>query len=90
MREPKQSERKLLHEWIQRPSLGGACGFIGRDLAGFEYPSLYDEVHQRDLFILSDNHGEDDLFTKFVTGPLLSLYHWLRQYTRVSIPISVF
>jgi hypothetical protein len=78
----------MLHEWIRSPSLGGACGFLGRDLGGFEQPSVYEEVHQKDLAILSDSHGEDDPFTNFINGPLLRLYHWCRQHTKVcaSIP----
>lgn len=64
--------------------MGGGCGFLGRDLGGHEQPSVYDATHQMDLAILSDTHGEDDLFTKFVTGPLLTLYHSLLRRRRVS------
>lgn len=64
--------------------MGGGCGFIGRDLGGFEQPSVYGEAHQMDLAILSDIHGEDDLFTKFVTGPLLTLYHLVQRHRKVS------
>src|ERR1700712_148059 len=85
MRQPKPSERKILHEWINSSSLGGGLGFLGRDLAGFEKPSIYEDANQDDLAILSDNHGEDDLFTEFVTGPLLTLYHKLLEHIRVSI-----
>jgi len=83
--EPKPSERSMLHDWIKSPSLGGGCGFLSRDLAGIDQPSVYEAIHQRDLAILSDNHGEDDLFTKFVTGPLLSLFHWFWQHVKVNI-----
>jgi hypothetical protein len=87
IREPKPSERTILHDWIRSSSLGGACGFLGRDLGGFEQPSVYEEVHQKDLAILSDIHGEGDLFTNFINGPLLKLYHRFRQHTKVSTPI---
>jgi hypothetical protein len=85
--EPKPSERSMLHDWIHLPSLGGGCGFLGRDLGGITQPSVYDAVHQKDLAILYDSYGEDDLFTKFVTGPLLSLFHWFWQHTKVYIYI---
>jgi len=89
LREPKESERSMLHEWITSSALGGACGFLGRDLGGFQQPSVYEAVHQKDLAILSDNHGEGDLFTKFVHGPLLKFYHWFRQHTKVSIVCQI-
>jgi hypothetical protein len=84
LREPKQSERNVLHEWI-KSTRRGACGFLGRDLGGFQQPSVYEAVHQKDLAILLDSHGEDDLFTKFINGPLLKLYHWFRQHSKVSV-----
>jgi hypothetical protein len=83
--EPKPSERSILHDWIKSSSMGGNCRFLGRDLSGFQQPSVYAAVNQNDLAILSDSHGEDDLFTKFITGPVLTLYHWLRSRSRVSI-----
>ncbi|CZR67581.1 uncharacterized protein PAC_17480 [Phialocephala subalpina] len=86
--EPKPTERSLLHDWIRSPSSGGGCGFLGRDLGGFEQPSIYDELHQNDLAILSDSHGEDDLFTEFVKGPLLTCYHRLLRYRRPPLPID--
>jgi hypothetical protein len=84
MPQPNSLERALLHEWISSPAMGGGCGFLGRDLGGHEQPSVYDAVHQMDLAILSDAHGEDDLFTKFLTGPLLTLYHSILRHRRVS------
>jgi hypothetical protein len=65
--------------------MGGNCRFLGRDLSGFQQPSVYAAENQDDLAILSDSHGEDDRFTKFITGPVLTLYHWLRSRSRVSI-----
>ena len=51
---------------------------------------MYDAVHQNDLAILSDSHGEDDLFTKFVTGPLLRCYHSVRGHSRASSPSRLY
>jgi hypothetical protein len=85
---PRKLERKILEDWINRPSLGGGCGFLGRDLREFNnQPTVYDAIHMEDLAILSDNHGEDDLFTRFVTGPLLMLYHQTWGLAKVSPPI---
>ncbi|CZR66678.1 uncharacterized protein PAC_16579 [Phialocephala subalpina] len=86
--QPKPSERTLLNDWIKSSAMGGGCGFLGRDLGGFEQPSVYENLHQSDLAILCDSHGEDDLFTKFVTGPLLTLYHWVWRRRRRSLPID--
>ena len=86
LREPKPSERSALHDWITS-TRDGACGFLGRDLGGFhpQQPSVYEAVHQEDLAILSDSHGEDDLFTEFINGPILKFYHWFRQHSKVRI-----
>ncbi|KUJ17056.1 uncharacterized protein LY89DRAFT_718744 [Mollisia scopiformis] len=86
--EPSPSERTILHDWIGSPAMGGGCGFLGRDLGGYEQLSVYEDLHQSDLAILSDAHGEDDLFTRFVTGPLLTLYHWILKRRRNPLAID--
>jgi hypothetical protein len=73
----------MLHTWIDSAGLGGGCGFLGRDLGGFEQPSVYEKLHQDDLAILADSHGEDDIFTRFVKGPLLTAFHWAWKYKKV-------
>ncbi|KAE9366532.1 hypothetical protein N431DRAFT_495012 [Stipitochalara longipes BDJ] len=83
LREPKSSERSMLHEWITS-TRGGACGFLGRDLGGLQ-PSVYEAAHQKDLAILSDSHGEDDMFTEFINGPLLKFYHRFRQHSKTPV-----
>lgn len=88
IRQPKDSERSILHEWISSVPLSGGCGFVGRDLGDRDQLSVYDAAFQEDLAILSDSHGEGDLFTKFIAGPLLGSYHRLRQYYGVSILLS--
>jgi hypothetical protein len=77
----------VLHEWITS-TRGGACGFLGRDLGGFQpqQPSVYEAIHEKDLAILSDRRGEEDLFTEFIEGPVMRLYHRFRQHSKVSIP----
>ncbi|KAH8591262.1 hypothetical protein B0O99DRAFT_675419 [Bisporella sp. PMI_857] len=75
---PKDTERSALLEWTRNPKMGGVCDFQGRDLSGFDQPSVYEATYQKNLVILANNHGEGDLFTKFANGPLLSAFHWIR------------
>jgi hypothetical protein len=81
--QPRAKERSLLHEWIQSPALGGGCGFLGPDLGGFDQPAIYEEKYQKDLVILTDNHGEDDVFTQFVTGPFLRWCNQILKFAKV-------
>jgi len=84
LRQPKRSERSELQKWITS-TRGGACGFLGRDLGGFQQPSIYEASHEEDLAILSDRRGEEDLFTDFIEGPVVRFYHRFRQHSKVSI-----
>lgn len=86
LRQPKPSERSVLHEWITS-TRGGACGFLGRDLGGFQpqQPSVYEAIHEKDLAILSDRRGEEDLFTEFIEGPVMRLYHRFRQHSKAPV-----
>ena len=83
--QPKESERSMLHDWIGSSAMGGACDFLGRDLSGFQQPSIYEAIHQKDLAILLDNHGEGDLFATFIAGPLLRGFHRFWGHTRVCV-----
>jgi len=74
----------MLHEWIRSPSLGGGCDFLGRDLGGYTQPSVFAKMHQNDLAILNSSiHGEDDFFTRFLLGPILSIFHRFWRYKKV-------
>src|SRR5277367_2627115 len=66
---PKQKDISLLRKWIVRLDLGGGCGFIGRDL-GPLYPKVYDNQFKRDLILIGDREGEDNAFTRLLTGPV--------------------
>jgi hypothetical protein len=56
---------------------------MGPDLSGFdEQHSVYDVIDQKFLANLSDSHGEVDLFTRFVTGPLVQFYLWTPASTK--------
>lgn len=87
---PRDEERDILHTWIASSALGGGCGFLGRDLGGFTQPSVYAEVYKRDLIMLNANHGENDAFTKFLLGPLLTVFHWFWRHIKVRSALSSF
>jgi hypothetical protein len=80
---PKEKDVDLLREWIERPDLGGGCGFIGRDL-GPLYPTAYDKMYKDDLLVIADRRGEDDAFTQFLTGPVFYAFDWARRLLKVS------
>jgi hypothetical protein len=89
MKRPKDSQVKVLREWIESPHLGGGCGFIGRDLGGFVQDAAYDIKHAGDLVMLAEELGEDDLLTRFISGPVLRLFHaFWRRYKVCSNPKS--
>jgi hypothetical protein len=84
LKRPKDAQVRTLNEWIESPHLGGSCGFIGRDLGGFVQEAAYDPKHAADLVTLAAELGEDDLLTRFISGPLLRLFHtfWRRFKVR--------
>jgi hypothetical protein len=88
LKPPKESERDILHTWIDSESLGGHCGFLGRDLGGFKQPSAYAKKHIDDLAMLSANWGEDDMFTRFLSGPALDIFHSLWHHKKVDIHLE--
>ena len=83
---PKKHERSILQTWINSPTSGGGCGFLGRDLGSVpEYGSVYDEAYEVVHIMLNPNHGEDDVFSKLMLGPLLTLFHLLWRYVKASM-----
>jgi hypothetical protein len=83
MARPKRSELDLLRTWMVSTHLGGDCHFLGKDLGGFERPSVYDDVYQDDLMLLTNNRGEDDILTRFLSGPILRAFHSIWKYFKV-------
>lgn len=71
-----------LNEFIKRPDLGGGCCFTGDDLG--PQSSLYSEEHNVDLIIPVKLKGEDDSFTNFLAGPVLSMYFKIFHHLKVS------
>jgi hypothetical protein len=89
MSRPKFSELDLLRTWIGSSHLGGGCRFLGKDLGGFEQPSVYDDIYQDDLMLLINNRGEDDILTRFLSGPILRAFHCVWQYFKVSFDFTI-
>jgi hypothetical protein len=80
---PELSDISLLREWIEKPSLGGGCGFFGLDL-GTESPTVYDDQYKNDLMRVVGTRGEDDPFTKLITGRLFYIFDNILQFFKVS------
>ena len=83
MPRPKRSELDLLRTWMVSSHLGGDCHFLGKDLGGFQEPSVYDDVYQDDLMLLSKRRGENDILTRFLSGPILQAFHCIWQHFKV-------
>jgi hypothetical protein len=73
--EPRIFELDLLRTWIANSYLGGGCDFLGKDLGGFVQPSVYHDMHRDDLMLLNNKRGEDDILTRFLSGPVLKAFH---------------
>ncbi|CZR67327.1 uncharacterized protein PAC_17226 [Phialocephala subalpina] len=88
MNRPKVSKIKALSEWIESAHLGGGCGFIGRDLGGFTQESVFDLKNAADLVSPGNNLGEDDFLTRFLSGPMLRLFHKIWYLRKSPVPID--
>ncbi len=82
---PKISEVQALREWIDSPHLGGGCGFIGRDLEGVVQSSAYDDKYIGDLVMPVEDPQEDDILSRFLSGPFLKFFHRVWRYHKVCI-----
>jgi len=85
---PKASELSLLRTWITSPHLGGGCNFLGRDLGGFVQEMVYEDSHKDDVMMLLTSRGEDDPFTRFLSGPILKLFHWFWRWHKAPLPLD--
>ena len=75
-----------MHLFIRSESLGGNCQFLGRDLGDEPpFPSVFDSSNHRDLVFLGEDNGEDDYFSRLITGPGMDLFHWARRLFRVCV-----
>ncbi|KAI0376221.1 hypothetical protein F5Y04DRAFT_286144 [Hypomontagnella monticulosa] len=75
---PNERRRKIVHSYTLSASLGGDCGFLGRDLSDIPpYPSLLSSQHRDDLLFLGDEPANDDLLARFLIGPVLKTLHSL-------------
>jgi hypothetical protein len=74
----------LLREWISRPDLGGGIAFSGDDLNG-NGRTAYDEIYSHDLIALHHRVGENDPFTRFLSGPVFHMFERYCRYFKVSL-----
>ncbi|KAF8865145.1 hypothetical protein BDZ45DRAFT_721289 [Acephala macrosclerotiorum] len=75
MPQARKRDVEMLKDWIIRPDLGGGIVFSGEDLSPFG-KSVYDEIFSSDLMIMKSRSGENDLFTRFLAGPV---FHGLER-----------
>ena len=69
----------MLREWILRPDLGGGILFSGRDLSPLGRP-VYHDAYSTDLMTLGHRTGENDPFTRLLSG---SVFHGIERVWRV-------
>ena len=80
---PNDGHRKIVHEYMFSPSLGGDLDFLGRDLGDSEEcPSVF-AGKVDDLVFLGDETGEDDVLSRFLAGPALSAFHMMWKRVKV-------
>ncbi|TVY57299.1 hypothetical protein LSUE1_G009182 [Lachnellula suecica] len=65
----RRRDVSMLKEWISRPDLGGGLLFSGGDLNPPGRP-VYQNEHSDDLMTLSRRAGENDPFTRLLSGPV--------------------
>lgn len=83
MPQPRKRDVTMLKEWISREDLGGGIVFSGDDLSPL-VKTVYDDAYLNDLMIINNRAGENDSFTKFLSGPVFYLFERLWRYTKVS------
>jgi len=44
---------------------------------------VYDQEFSHDLMDIVDRHGEDDLFTRFLTGPVFNAFDFVVRHFKV-------
>jgi hypothetical protein len=77
--QPRARDVNMLKEWILRPDLGGGILFSGLDLSPLGR-SVYHNMYSTDLMTLGHRTGENDLFTRFLSG---SVFHGLERFWRL-------
>ncbi|KAE8454014.1 hypothetical protein EG329_007790 [Mollisiaceae sp. DMI_Dod_QoI] len=86
MPQARRRDVEMLKDWIVRPDLSGGIVFSGEDLSPYSRRPAYDAVFSGDLMIMKSRGGENDLFTRFLAGPV---FHWLErvwQYFKKPVP----
>lgn len=84
MRRPSGHQRHMVHTSIHSESLGGNCGFLGRDLGDLApFSSVFSSSNEADLVFLGEDTGEDDLLSRLFRGPGMRLFHHLWKPLKV-------
>ncbi|KAI3325941.1 hypothetical protein HD806DRAFT_532594 [Xylariaceae sp. AK1471] len=77
---PSEQQRSGLHAYAYRPSTGGYCDFLGRDLGDhYPYPSILSADNQQDLLFLGEDL-DDDLLSRILSGPVLKIFNWIWKH----------
>jgi hypothetical protein len=84
MPQARNRDLTMLREWISRPDLGGGIAFSGNDL-NLAGGSVYDEKYSSDLMTLTNRIGENDLFTRFLAGPVFHKLERIWRYFKVGV-----
>ena len=79
----KKHDVEIVKEWIIIPDLGGGTIFTGSDLY-HEENSVFDSVQETDIMTLHRRAGENDAFTRFLSGPVFRRVEWLLKKFKVS------
>ncbi|KAK7913914.1 hypothetical protein PG985_011617 [Apiospora marii] len=87
LQRPSQDQRKQLHKYTNCESLGGHCGFLGKDLGEQDQvASVYDQINLQDLLYLREDTLEDDFLSHLITGPILRLFHQVWRFFKPPLP----
>ncbi|KAK7961674.1 uncharacterized protein PG986_002499 [Apiospora aurea] len=87
IQKPSHRQRKQLQKYINSESLGGLCGFLGKDLGEHDQIApVYDAKHLGDLLFLREDPFEDDFLSHLLTGPILRLFHQIWKYFKRPLP----
>ncbi|CAG8949478.1 hypothetical protein HYFRA_00007708 [Hymenoscyphus fraxineus] len=76
--QPRKRDVEMMLDWVRRPDLGGGLLFTGPDLCPLE-KSVYRDGVSDDLMILRPRLGENDAFTRLLSGPL---FHGIEKVIR--------
>lgn len=84
MSRPSEQQRRDVFNLMAAPSLLDALGlFQSRDLAGVEGPASYGRAGAADLVLLDTREEENDVVSRWLTGPIFSVLHFFCKRVKV-------